>query len=317
MSEPQPTFRSPFPIFFCEPGQAPLRPESVQSSILPAQAQVQVNIADPAPADQFSSATSPLLTAFRPETIITPPIPPGPTPAITQLLRRQAPGGTAIISVERGLPTSTTYVISGTAGAGEWLTVEADGYFEIQVQGNPAPSSVAQGDNRFTADVVVTGMYTDPAEDWGQQIHLGLVLNVVQIDFTQTQYVLPTDTVIQATATNFSFGPGQPTIGLQWNATAKLWPPEPEDYMPPIQHVLGTPGAETLGPVSTDGFMYMTPPGLVVISQQPSNLPNIVGEGQVGAFWWASSTSGQFTLPQSFFNGSITGPSNPLSYEIT
>jgi len=312
MSEPLPTFRSVFPIFFCEPGQAPLSPEWVQSSILPRPAKVQVHIEGPN-RDQFSSMTSPLLTAVRPETIFVPtPHGGGPTPAITRHLRPQSiPGG------------STTYVVSGTAGAGESLTVEAGGYFEIQVQGNPAPSTVVQGENRFTAYVAVTGMYTDPAEDW-PRIDLGLVLNVVRIVSGPVSFGTPPQTgSLFGPGDSASFAAGGETVNVQWEVWADLYPPEPEDY--PIQHALGTFDGRATGIVSADGFMYMSLPCLLVI-WEPTQIPDLPVEnfqifatGALGAVYYAPSTSGEFTLPQSFFNGSINSPSpsNPFHYEIT
>lgn len=345
---PEPTFTGSPMYFFCEPNTSPPWGETAQSSSVPLQAQVEAHRAGAFP-NQFEPL---VITAWRPVITYGPgPLPvSGPTPEIveqslisnqTMYLRRQSPSKPPMIRTEIGLQKGITYVVSG-----QWiegisttpLTIEAGGYFEISAQARPAligtdGQAFSMGDpnttgfdpnNRFTADVVVTGTYADPAQTW-PRITLGLVLNVIQMSQPSAQWLIerPPGSLLPPSTATFLAGETSAYL-LNWAGSASLWPYEPDDYYQPIEHVLGPVAGNIITP---DLLLSMSPsPRVVVWSSPPTAAPegdsfvarfNVTS--QVTAVWYAGSTNGtrKFTLMQTFFNGSINRPSKELCYEIT
>jgi hypothetical protein len=254
-----------------------------------------------------------------------------------------------MIRTGSGLQKNITYVVSG-----QWiegisttpLTIEAGGYVEILVQAQPAlkgtdgqafsmgnPSTNEfDPNNRFTADVLITGTYTDPAETWNP-ITLRLVLNVVEISGAGASWILEPPSETRIPTATFLAGQTTPYL-LYWEGTASLWPYEPDDYYSPIEHVLGPVAGNIISP---DEFLSMSPSPLVVVWSSPPPMilvgtqPTPTGEvevylaafnatSQVTAAWYSGNTNGsrEFTLMQTFFNGSINSPglTGPLYYEI-
>ncbi len=301
--------------FFCEPDSAPSWAETTSSSNVPAQAQnVQASI-EGANASQFTGLQ---LTAWKPVTYSVPPPPPGPTPAVAQqslmlnptmVLRRQSPSKPSTIRVGSGLQTGITYVVSGQSdGSAPGLTIEKGGYLEISVQAQPVGSTGTDGqpfnmmdpNNRFTANVLVTGKYTGATDSWNPII-LSSVLYVVQIDdgpnifgFTGPGVAVYPAQGEPATTYEVGFVAGSTQLTIEWQGNARLWPSDDDVY--PIEHVLGP----VAGSISYDGFLYMLPSNLVVTWLTPptgtvsggSLLAEFDVTGKVGAYWYAPDVPG-------------------------
>jgi hypothetical protein len=188
------------------------------------------------------------------------------------------------------------------------LFVDAGGYVEISASAYPAPPGVTQGNNRFVANIAVTGIAVT-GTNWNP-ISLSLVLNVVDdgpslIGNLQFGYFDPTDPQNYTNwkpLPNASFQAGQ-SFGTQiaWFPTNSptLYPMSPEDYFPPIYFVAGpdagavltphgyVPGGGSGGPggsgILVPGQLFMSPPALVAYWTKPSDAADYPS-------WFAVST---------------------------
>jgi hypothetical protein len=195
-----------------------------------------------------------------------------------------------------------TYVISDVSRNGK-IRVDALGYLQISVTATntlpPSSLPLKQGNNRFTANVVVNGT------TWNQT-KIGLILNFVEISNDALRFE---DKSLTGTNHTFDQGGGQPTL-LHWTATAQLFPPVADDY--PIEFVFGSGFGDLVA-----GELSMNPSAILVTWNSPADAPIIDGSAEVSAYWFAPLVTDQsFTVMEDFFNGSIGRQSPTLFYSI-
>jgi hypothetical protein len=222
------------------------------------------------------------------------------------------------------------------------LFVDAGGYVEISASAYPAPPGVTQGNNRFVAQIAVTGTNLNSTS-------FDLILNVVSDDinlwnlqFGELGGDPPTWQILQGAA---SFQAGQ-SLGteISWFASniPSLYPPNQADY--PIYFVAGPdagagpplygPGGGSGGPggsgILVPGQLFMSPPSLVAWWTGPAGSdPGPTGHdagvllkaySTVFAYPFAPSVEdGSFSVLQSLYNFNLTSQSSDVTngYSIT
>ena len=193
------------------------------------------------------------------------------------LRRRPASKPDLVLS---GGSVQTIYEMSGSSDGSRPLPVDAGGYVEITPTCNPAPSdtiNVIQNNNRFTANIAVTGTNWHP-----NPILLKSVLNVVSPASASIYWADTQTLMFQGTVTG---GMGLPT----------LYPPESEDY--PIEFAMGAGGSGLISPL-LDASGHPVGGGGAGLTMSPAVLIAV----------WYDETVPQKTYPNPIFGGSTLPP---------
>lgn len=229
------------------------------------------------------------------------------------LRRRPASKPDLVLSGGAG-GVQTFYEMSGSSD-GTSLPVDAGGYVEITPTCNPAPSdtmNVTQGNNRFMANIAVTGTNWNP-----NPILLKLVLNVVGSPHCTLEWAASKEQLGE-------------TNNLYWTGVLfpLLYPPEDEDY--PIEFTCGAGGSGLISPmldgnghpVAGGNVLTMSPPVIVSYWSNHNDAANGIPAGIPGSFSGyatvtqfapTTETDVYFSLVQTFFNSSYSSMSGSIS----
>jgi hypothetical protein len=215
----------------------------------------------------------------------------------------------------------TFYEMTGTSASDGTpttpLLVNAGGYVEISASALPWPKKgpwPTQGNNRFVANIVVTGI-AGTGTNWNP---ISLVLNVVDGELSGNLNFgeLSGGTWIVLSSPSFQAGQSYP-MAIKWSTsnTPSLWPPSQDDY--PIYFGVGDA-------ILVPGQLYISPPGLMTWWTGPAG----TGPSDAGHTLEAYSTvivdpsapsvqDQPLNVLQSFYNNSLVFQSGSIGYSIT